>query len=82
MGILGMIDSYHVDSLLKFLCILQKHWQVAVEQTALSSVREFHFLLELRFGGHLERAQSDRDSSSISSVSDEDNTISVTKWRP
>ncbi len=37
-GILGMIDSSHVQSLLKFLDLLRKHWQVVIEQTALASV--------------------------------------------
>ncbi len=32
-GIRGMIDSSHVDSLLKFVGIERKHWRVAVEQT-------------------------------------------------
>ncbi len=75
-GIRGMIDSSHVDSLLKFISIERKHWRVAVEQTALASVRAFHFLHKVRFGGPLERVQSEMDSSSISSVSDEDDTIS------
>jgi hypothetical protein len=78
-GIRGMIGSFHVDSLLKFLCIEWKHWRVVVEQsqqTALASVRAFHFLLKVRFGGPLERVQSDRDSR------DEDATISVTKRKP
>ncbi len=51
-GIRGMVDSdddsSHVDSdsFLKFLGIERKHWRVAVEQeqTALASVRAFHFL--------------------------------------
>jgi hypothetical protein len=81
-GILGMIDSSRVDSLLKFLGIEWKHWQVAVEQTALASVRAFHFLHKVRFGGPLERVQSDRDSNSISSVSNEDATVSVNRRKP
>ncbi len=43
-GIRGMIDSSHVDSLLQFLGIERKHWRVAAEQTALACVRAFHFL--------------------------------------
>ena len=37
-GIRGMIDSSHVQSFLKFLDIQRKHWQIAIEQTALASV--------------------------------------------
>jgi hypothetical protein len=37
-GILGMIDSSHVQSLLKFLDIQRNHWQIVIEQTALASV--------------------------------------------
>jgi len=40
-GIWGMIDSYHVQSLMKFLDIQRKHWQNVIEQTALASVRAF-----------------------------------------
>jgi hypothetical protein len=63
-GIRGMIDSSHVQSLLKFLDIQRKHWQTAIEQTALASVRAFHFLHKLRFGGPLDRVQLDTDHSS------------------
>ncbi len=31
--------------------IQRKHWRVAVEQTALVSVKAFHFLHQVRFGG-------------------------------
>jgi hypothetical protein len=81
-GIWGMIDSSHMDSHLKFLGNERKHWQVAVERTALASVRVFHFLHKVPFGGPLERVQFDWDSSIISSASDEDATISVTKRYP
>ena len=63
-GIRGMIDSSHVQSVLKFLDIQQKHWQIAIEQTALASVRAFHFLHKVRFGGPLDRVQLDTDHSS------------------
>jgi hypothetical protein len=56
-GIRGMIDPRHIESLLKFLGIQRKHWQVAVEQSALAnlaSVRAFLFLHTLRFGGRPE----------------------------
>jgi hypothetical protein len=60
----GMIDSSHVQSHLKFLDIQRKHWQILIEQTALASVRAFHFLHMVRFGGPLERVQLDTDHSS------------------
>ena len=59
-----MIDSSHVQSVLKFLDIQRKHWQIAIEQTALASVRAFHFLHKVRFGGPLDRVQLDTDHSS------------------
>jgi hypothetical protein len=52
-----MIDPRHVESLLKFLGIQRKLWQVAVERSALASVRAFHSLHTLhtvRFGGRPE----------------------------
>ncbi len=63
-GIRGMIVSSHVQSVLKFLDIQRKHWQIAIEQTALASVRAFHFLHKVRFGRPLDRVQLDRDHSS------------------
>ena len=63
-GIWGMIDPSHVQSILKFLDIQRKHWQLAIEQTALASVRAFHFLHKVRFGGPLDRVQLDTDHSS------------------
>ncbi len=54
-GIRGMIDSSHVESLLKFLDIPRKHWHVAIEKIALASVQAFHFLHRVRFAGPLER---------------------------
>ena len=63
-GIRGMIDFSHVQSLLKFLDIQRKHWQIAIEQTALASVRAFHFLHKVRFGGPLDRVQLDTYHSS------------------
>ncbi len=50
-GIRGMIDSSHVEFLLKFLGIQQRHWRVAIERAALASVQAFHFLHKVRFGG-------------------------------
>ena len=53
-GICGMIDPSHVESLLKFLHIQRKLWQGAIERTVLASVHAFHFLHKVRFGGHLD----------------------------
>jgi hypothetical protein len=66
-GIRGIIDSSHVQSLLKFLDIQRKHWQVVIEQTSLASA--FHFLHKVLFGGPLERGQLDLDPNSIGSAS-------------
>ncbi len=74
-----MTDSSHVDSLLMFLDIKRKHWLVEVEQTALVSIRVYHFLHKVRFRGPLEPVQPDRDPSSISSASDDNASIAVTK---
>ncbi len=54
-GIWGMIDSSHVESLLKFLDIPRKHCHVAIKKIALASVQAFNFLHKVRFGGPLER---------------------------
>ncbi len=72
----GMIDSSHVQSLLKILDIQWKHWQVAIEQTALASVRSFHFLHKVRFEGPLERVQLDIDPCC---ASEDDASTIVTK---
>ncbi len=71
-GIRGMIHYSHVQSLLKSLDIQRKHWEVVIDQTALASVRAFHFLHKVRFGGPLERVQLDIDPNSISSASKDD----------
>ena len=71
-----MIDSSHVQSLLKFLDIQRKHWQIVIEQTALASVRAFHFLHKVRFGGPLDRVQLDTDHSS---AGEDDVGTTVTK---
>ncbi len=69
-GIQGMIDSSHVQFVLKFLKIQRKHWQIAIEQTALASVRAFYFLHKVRFGGPLDRVQLDTDHSSYGTEAD------------
>ncbi len=51
-------------TLLKFLDIQRKHWQIVIEQSALASVRAFHFLHKVRFEGPLDRVQLDTDHSS------------------
>jgi hypothetical protein len=50
-GIRGMIDPVYVESLLKFIGIQRKLWKVAVERSVLASVRAFHYLHKVRFGG-------------------------------
>jgi hypothetical protein len=75
-GIRGMIDPSHVQSLLKFLDIQRKHWQIVIEQTALASVRAFHFLHKVHFGGPLDSVQLDTDHSS---AGEDDVSTTVTK---
>ncbi len=78
-GIRGMIDPSHVESLLKYLSIQRKHWWVAVDQIALASVRAFHFLHKLRFWGPLEAVHPDLDPDNGYSASDEEVGVAVTK---
>jgi hypothetical protein len=78
-GIRGMIDSFHVESLLKFLDIPRKYWHVAIEKIALASVQAFLFLHKVRFGGPLERVQLDMDLNGICNTSEDD--ISITTKR-
>jgi hypothetical protein len=70
-----MIDSSHVESLLKFLDIPRKHWHVAIEKIELASVQAFHFLHRVRFGGPLERVQLDMDPNGICNTSEDDISI-------
>jgi hypothetical protein len=65
-----MIDPWHVPSLLKFAEFQQKQWKTAVERTVLASVRAFHFLHRVRFGGLPETARSDLDPDHNDSGSD------------
>jgi ribonuclease HI len=60
-GIRGMIKPMHVHSLMKFAGIHHKHWTTAVESTVLASVKAFHFLHRVRFGGLPETVRSDPD---------------------
>jgi hypothetical protein len=75
-----MIDSAHVKSVLKFLGIQRKHWQLAIEQTALASVRAFHFLHKVRFGGPLDHVQPDTDHSSTE-ADNEGTTVAKRKYQ-
>ena len=61
-GIRGMMDPLHVESLLKFLSIPRKHWPGVLERTVIASVRAFHFLHRVRFGGLAELQRSELDS--------------------
>lgn len=60
-GIRGMINPLHLHPLLKFAEIHHKHWRTAVERTVLASVRAFHFLHRVRFGGLPESARTGLD---------------------
>ena len=71
-GIRGTIDPLHIESLLKFLGIQRKHWQVAVERTVLASVRAFHFLHKVRFAGLPDAGRPDLDPDHSDHASDEE----------
>jgi hypothetical protein len=77
-GIRGMIDILHVESLLKFLDIQRKHWRVAVEWIALASVRAFH---RVRFGGPPEPVKPDLDPDNRRCTSDEEVSVAATKQK-
>jgi hypothetical protein len=62
-GIRGMIDLVHVESLLKFLGVQRKHRRMAVERWVLASARAFHFLHKVRFGGLSAVVRPDPDNS-------------------
>ena len=68
----------HTKTLLKCLDIQRKHWQIVIEQTAHASVRAFHFLHKVRFGGPRDRVQFDTDH--ISAEADNVGTT-VTKMK-
>jgi hypothetical protein len=70
-GIRGMIDPSHIQSLLKFLEIQRRHWQTAVERTVLASVRGLHFLHKVRFGGLPEAARPELDPDHSEADSDD-----------
>jgi hypothetical protein len=81
-GIRGMIDTSHVESLLKFLDIQRKYWRVTAERVALASVRAFHFLHRVRFGGPFEPVRPDLESElsdNSSGTSDDDASVVASK---
>ena len=78
-GIRGMIDPVHVESLLKFLGVQRKHWRTAVERSVLASARAFHFLHKVRFGGLSDARRADPDPDNSDSEKDEDEEEAVTK---
>ena len=69
-GIRGMIDPVYVESLLKFIGIQRKLWKVAVERSVLASVRAFHYLHKVRFGGLSRAVCPDPDPSNSDSEQD------------
>ena len=81
-GIRGMIDPSHVQSLLKFLEIQHRHWHTAVEKTVLASVRAFHFLHRVRFGGRLDTARPDLDQDRSDSENDDQGYEVYSKRKP
>ncbi len=66
-----MIDPRHVESLMQFLGIQRKHWQVAVELSVLASVQAFHFLHTVRFGGRPEAMRTTFDPEDSDSEQDD-----------
>jgi hypothetical protein len=76
-GIRGMIDSSHVESVLKFIGIQERHWRAAIERVALASA--FHFLHKVRFGGSLDPVRPDLDPDDNISTSDDDASDVATK---
>jgi hypothetical protein len=69
-------DSSHGESLLKFLGIQQRHWRVAIERASLASVRAFHFLHKVRFGGPI---WPDLNPDDNSNTSDDDASVVAAK---
>jgi hypothetical protein len=69
-GIRGMIDPVYVESLLKFIGIQRTLWKVAVERSVLASVRAFHYLHKVRFGGLSRAVCPDPDPSNSDSEQD------------
>ena len=80
-GIRGMIDPVYVESLLKFIGIQRKLWKVAVERSVLASVRAFHYLHKVRFGGLSRAVCPDLDPSNSDSERDASKDDRVAKRR-
>ena len=78
-GIRGMLDPAHVESLLKFIGVQQKHWKVAAERSVLASVRAFHFLHKVRFGGLSYATRSDLNSDNSDCEQDDSKDGEVAK---
>ena len=76
-----MIDPKHVESLLKFLGVQHKYWQVAVERSVLASVRALHFLHTVRFGGRSEATLTAFDPGNSDSEHDDSVEDAVLKRR-
>jgi hypothetical protein len=74
-----MIDPAHVEALLKFIGIQQKLWKVAVERSVLASVRAFHYLYKVRFGGLSSAVRPDLDPSNSDNEQDGSKDDAVAK---
>jgi hypothetical protein len=83
-GIRGMIDPAHVESLLKIIGVQQKHRKVAAERSALASVRAFHFLHKVRFGGlsYATRSDLNSDNSDCEQDDNKDGGQEEIQWKP
>ena len=81
-GIRGMIDPLHIESLSKFLDIRRKHWRTVIELTVLPSVRALYFLHIVRFGGLSGAISPDLDSENSAAVSHTREAAVGTKRKP
>jgi hypothetical protein len=64
---------------LKFIGVQQKHWKVAAERSVLASVRAFHFLHKVRFGGLSYATRSDLNSDNSDCEQDDSKEGEVAK---
>jgi hypothetical protein len=74
-----MIDPAHVEHLLKFIGVQQKHWKVAAEHSVFASVHAFHFLHKVRFGGLSNETRSDLNSDNSDCEQDDSKDGAVAK---
>ena len=81
-GIRGLIDPFHIESLLRFLCVQQKQWRTAVERTVLASVQALHFLHRVRFGGLSEPVRPDLESEQSDSADEDGAGLRLAKRKP